>query len=1086
MIISPSLPCAPRAGVVRTLQPGFFLLLLFLAVVVSPPVAFSQPLSTNRTEQVHSTNLSALRLAIEDLTATYGERYPGGKRFAERLAALENREAAAGQTSEFAAEVDALRQEALLANPLLDFDRLLLVRRDEKHLGLPQNWQGNCALPATGYKNEITVLSPVNPRGRLTPLFQPEGGRFVGDVDLNSAGNRMLFSMPDAQRRWAIWELRADGTGLRQISPADEPDADWYDPCYLPDGRIIFGGTACFQGVPCVGGGNRVANLYLLDPQKGKVRQITFDQDHDWCPTVLNNGRVLYTRWEYSDSPHYFTRILFHMNPDGTDQKEFYGSSSYWPTSLFYARPVPGHPSKIIAIVSGHHGVARMGELVLLDPAQGRRENGGVVQRIPGRGQPVPARIADQLVAGSWPKFLHPFPLSEKYFLVSCQPDPGARWGIYLVDVFDNRVLLREEAGDALLEPVPMRASPLPPPPIPDKVDLAQTEAVVYLQDVYAGPGLAGVPRGTVKRLRVYELHYAYPNMGGHINIGIDGPWDARRILGTVAVNEDGSASFRVPANRSLAVQPLDAEGKALQVMRSWFTAMPGEKISCVGCHESQNSSPSARRTVASTQPIQTIEPWYGPARPFSFAREVQPVLDRHCVGCHHGETQADGKTIPNFDAHQPDTVLARKQRAKRPQRNVGGFEFDAPYAALHPYVRRPGPESDYHIQVPGEWHADTSELVQMLKQGHHDVKLDAESWDRLITWIDLNVPDHGTWGEHRPVPAGFRERRIAALTKFANRTDDPESYPMPAPELASVVPRPAAVVAVRRPPAPEVAGWPFAAPAAKQRQTAAGLPGQLKVPVTAQVALELTLVPAGEFAMGAGTGESKPSQRAIRIERPFYLGTFEVSNEEFAAFNPTHDSGFISAFNKDQATRGEAVNRPNQPVLRVSCDEAMAYCQWLSEKTGRRFTLPTEAQWEWACRAGTDTPWAFGADGGSFARFANLADTRLLELCRRDSPKWIPVAADANDGAIVTERGGRYPANAWGLRDMHGNVAEWTLADSQAVARGGSFYDRPERATSSSRVTYPRWQKVFNVGFRVVCDAPAETKETAQAGPVK
>jgi len=123
-------------------------------------------------------------------------------------------------------------------------------------------------------------------------------------------------------------------------------DVDNYDPVYLPDGRIIFASTRCFHGVPCVGGGNQVANLFLFDPEgdpKGeKIRQITFEQDHDWCPTLLHNGRVMYTRWEYSDSPHYFTRILMHMNPDGTQQAELYGSNSYWPNSTFYARPCPG------------------------------------------------------------------------------------------------------------------------------------------------------------------------------------------------------------------------------------------------------------------------------------------------------------------------------------------------------------------------------------------------------------------------------------------------------------------------------------------------------------------------------------------------------------------------------------------------------------------------------------------------------------------------------------------------------------------------------------------------------------------------
>ena len=210
--------------------------------------------------------------------------------------------------------------------------------------------------------------------------------------------------------------------------------------------------------MPCVGGGDKVANLFIMDADGQHVRQLTFDQDHDWYPTVLNNGHVLYTRWEYSDSPHYFTRLLFTMNPDGTNQAAYYKSNSYWPNSTFYARPVPGHPTKVVAVISGHHGVQRMGELIVFDPAQGRYEATGAVQRIPGCGQPVEPIIRDQLVNDSWPRFLHPYPLSEKHFLVSCKPTPDTPWGIYLVDTFDNFVLLAEEPGYALLEPRPFRA----------------------------------------------------------------------------------------------------------------------------------------------------------------------------------------------------------------------------------------------------------------------------------------------------------------------------------------------------------------------------------------------------------------------------------------------------------------------------------------------------------------------------------------------------------------------------------------------------------------------------------------------------
>ena len=267
----------------------------------------------------------------------------------------------------------------------------------------------------------------------------------------------MLLSMPGEDRRWQVFELGVDGTGLRQLPLIDEPDVDNYDACYLPDGALLFSSTACFVGVPCVTGSSHVSHLFRYEPETGAIRRLTFEQDHNWCPAVLNNGRVLYLRWEYSDLPHFVSRILFHMNPDGTNQAEYYGSNSYWPNGLFFARPAPNHPTLVAAIVSGHHDVPRMGELVLIDPARGRAQAGGVVQRIPGRGQPVEPVIRDGLVMNSWPKFLHPWPLSDKYLLVASKPAPESKWGIYLVDVFDNMTLLKEIDGYALLEPLPLR-----------------------------------------------------------------------------------------------------------------------------------------------------------------------------------------------------------------------------------------------------------------------------------------------------------------------------------------------------------------------------------------------------------------------------------------------------------------------------------------------------------------------------------------------------------------------------------------------------------------------------------------------------
>ncbi|MBM4154931.1 MAG: hypothetical protein FJ221_07855 [Lentisphaerae bacterium] len=1032
-------------------------------------------------------DFDALRLAVEDLAATFGDRYPGAPGWRTRIDEMEARYDAADDAAQKAMEPEfrALQSEALLANPLLAFGKILLIRREAApseglnggRIGLPQNWQGNCALPRQGAVNEIATLSPLRPDGTLTTVYRPEKPVVLADLELHPDGGRMLFCMPaGSNHSWQVFEMQADGTSLRQVTQGLPPDIDNYDPCYLPHGDILFASTACIAGVPCVGGSSRVANFFRSAADGTGIRQLTFDQEHNWCPTVMEDGRILYSRWEYTDTPHYFTRVLFAMNPDGTAQRAVYGSNSWWPNSTFYARPIPGQPNRVVAVISGHHGVARMGELLLFDLNRGQYEAEGVMQRIPGRGRPVEPVIVDGLVNASWPKFVHPFPLAEegtnagagRYFLVSMKPDPARPWGIYLVDVFDNLVLVREDPQTALFEPVPLRAT-RQAPAIPDRTDPASREGLVYLSDVYAGDAMRGVPRGAVKSLRIFAYHYAYPGTGGHIHIGIDGPWDARRILGTVPVEPDGSASFRVPANTPIACQPLDAQGRAVQVMRSWFTAMPGEKLSCVGCHEKNYEAPQSGTAAAFRRAPSAIEPWRGPERPFSFKREVQPVLDRRCVGCHDGSKPG----LPDFRVDGGDQF-----------RN-----FTPSYVALHPYVNRPGPESDYRVRPPMEYHAETSELVQRLRKGHHGVELDAEDWDRLITWIDLNVPDHGTWAEQGRLNPKFAAQRVEMRKAFANRAEDYEAYPSAPPAKPAFV-APAGVAAAA-PAEVRAEGWPFDAAESARRQQDGGTKS-FAVDLAPGVRIEMLRIPAGSFVMGGDDGFADERPRsAVTIGRDFWMSRFEISNAVFEQFDPAHDSGAISQFNKDHNTPGQPADKPAQPAIFVTWTRAADFCRWLSARTGRVFALPTEAQWEYACRAGTATPMHYGAVEADFSKLANLADRRISELTFRDSPKWIPRIEAADDGAVVTESPGRYPPNAWGLQDMHGNAAEWTrslyrplpwrdddgrndeAAAGLRVARGGSYWDRPFLARSSARLALEPWGRYRTVGFRVVCDAP-------------
>ena len=363
--------------------------------------------------------------------------------------------AAYEKVEQLLADFDRLQREALLANPLLDFQDLLVIQRvpdgDPRRplgrgygvgefIGLPrQSSKCNPGIEQPlDWDNEIAVLSPPRPEGTLRTLYHSSDKRLITDVDLHWDADRLLFSMPGSHNDWHVFEMRADGTGLRQLTPSDQPDIHYYDACYLPNDEIALVSTAPLQGVPC-NAGVIVGMLYLMDASRQRIRQVCFEQDHSYCPTVLNDGRILYLRWDYTDTPHVWNRILFSMNPDGTGQREYYGSNSYWPNSVFYSRPIPGHPSKVVGIVTGHH-VGRVGELVVFDPDLGTHETQGVVQRIPGYGQKVEPLIEDKLTQHSWPKFLHPYPLSDKYFLVSCKPTEESLWGIYLVDVFDNMI----------------------------------------------------------------------------------------------------------------------------------------------------------------------------------------------------------------------------------------------------------------------------------------------------------------------------------------------------------------------------------------------------------------------------------------------------------------------------------------------------------------------------------------------------------------------------------------------------------------------------------------------------------------------
>ena len=1112
--------------------------------------------------------IEALIAAEQDVRAALGVAYAGVRREGTKR---QGETAPAGGRLDRTAAVKLVEayRAAMLANPVLDFDRLLCVRRrhncpGEAFGGRPCGFVGLNAhnhwdMDRMGYDNEIGILSNLRGKQQFQTLYKPADTSLVRDLDLDFDASRLLFtSYRGTNRLFGVYEIKMDGkagaSAPQLVSPKEHLDIQWWDACYLPNrDQVIMLGTAAYQFLPCEDGNMAMCVLYRLDRRTGEMRQLTYEQDSDYTPSITHDGRVMFTRWEYSDIPHFFSRILMTMNPDGVGQLALWGSGSWVPTFFYNARVVPGEAHLITLFGGGHHDRAEVGRLFLLDPTLARKypfrydppsrewgvlnnylripaitrpkEQTGLVQEFPGWGKDVEGDMADgytknQFARGK-PYFSFPYPLDRHHVIATVKTSPEAPMVLALVDTFDNITILAENPDGLYCEAMPFAARKRPPI-IPDRSVPGKKTCSVHIADIYNGEGLKGVPRGTVKRLRLFSYHYNYHNTGGHSTPGLDrveSSWDIKRVLGTVDVESDGSCCFEMPANTPISLQPLDADGAALQLMRSWVTGMPGERVSCTGCHEDNRSSVRTHETIADRKyhrgEIQQIRPVDADGvRPWGFEAEMWPVVQKYCLGCH-----GDEKTAPIRAADQGGFTYTDPKHPSGVRFTMRSAE--EAYRMLHPYVRRPGPESEIPTLRPLDYHVSTSPLVQMLRRGHQGVKMAPGDMETLYTWIDLNAPFYGKWN-----PKAFKtdcyivgctnqiERRKDLLNAYANTQDDPEGeYDR---HLARVRARkvvPVAPVRCEKPAKtepPTVEGWPMNANRASALQL--GEIDEVPVRTTKTVVLgegqsmTFRLIPAGSFVMGRadGAADERPCA-AVTIARPFWISEMEVRNDQFAVFDPEHDSGWQDQFGKDHCSPGWVGCHRRQPVVRVTWREARAFCAWLAKKTGCRADLPTEAQWEWAARAGTATLFPWGGLDDDFSPYANLADQDVRNMAlgwegkagamRQRRPFTIrqnfPLHDERwKDDWFCLNYVGRAEESVWGLFDMHGNAAEWTRSDyapypyvegdgrnagdpgKRKVVRGGSFASRPREATSSCRLGYETWQKVFDVGFRVVLEA--------------
>lgn len=1053
------------------------------------------------TTELEWINLKALSAYMEDVKNENGFNYPKQKAIYDQIIhhypiVMANLYRKPKTYLAQAQELIKKKKQLILANPTLNMDRIIISRYKlgdvartlmAPALGMPSNnWSSMYSASTTSAAGEIAELSNLQGDIQIRTIYQTKENRNLADLQIHWSGEKLLFSSLDDRNHWQVYEIGVDGKDFKQKIQVDEPDLQFCDANYLPDGRIIASSNIGYQGVPCVNGSDKVGNLTLYDPKSQSLRRLTFDQDGNWNPIVMHNGRVMYTRWEYTDLTHYFSRIVMHMNPDGTENKALYGSGSFWPNSTFDIKPIPNHPSQFIGIISGHHGIARSGRLMIFDPVKSRKEEKGVVQELPFKDRIIIPEVKDELVNGVWPQFVRPCPINEKYFLVSAKLTPKSLWGIYLVDVFDNLTCIAEFEGEGLNTPLIPTKRPAPPT-IPDRIKPTDKEATIFIQDIYEGEGTEGVPRGTIKELRIMAYEYAYWNsVSDHDAQGIQSGWDIKRLLGTVPVEEDGSVIFKVPANTPISIQPLDDKGRALQWMRSWFTPMPGETVSCIGCHEDQNQIPIPKRTIASQRKPHPLKAPEGGVRSFTYELEIQPILDRTCIACHNEKNNI------NLTGGRIDHTYPRNKRF-----------WSKSYLAIMPYVYRQGPEAEMYVLKPYEYHASNSELIRLLENGHHGVTLTEKEWKTLYNWIDFNAPYHGVF--HNITKAnGFDQydRRIELANKYNNGAGVDwraeikayESYLKQQGEIETVMPKDPKPIKTRE---PKLSNWPFTSQVALELQQEKG-ETRKTVEIAPGVEMNFVWIPAGKFIMG--TNHAEPNCRPLfrtEVKEGFWMSECEVTNEQYCALIPEHDSRIIGQFWKDHTTAGYPANKPQQPVIRVNCEEALQYCEQLSNRLKLNITLPTEIQWEWACRGGSDQPFWYGDHNTDFGKFENMADYQLTDMAvtgvdPKPLPKdhrlreywdYIPKIKAVNDGEMLTAFVGGYEANPWGLKDMHGNVAEWTKSDyvsyplkqtqsaTHKVVRGGSWTDRPKYAASYSRKAFLPWQKIYNVGFRIIIE---------------
>ncbi|MCL2105174.1 MAG: hypothetical protein FWH21_09035 [Kiritimatiellaeota bacterium] len=648
--------------------------------------------------------------------------------------------------------------------------------------------------------------------GALRRIVDASEG-IILDCQISYDGKQILFSWKRTMDApFEIWRINADGGGLEKVI-ADASNN--MNACWLPDGGIAFMSDRKPAFAYCWTSTSPV--LYRADGDGGNVVRLSANYLTDFTPSVMTDGRILFSRWEYVDRPAIPIQSLWAINPDGTSLAGVFGNRVISPATFMEARDIPGAPGRILCVMTSHNGPCR-GAIGLLDVTKGGNAQEAIRNLTPDvRVRPVSEGDGND-VAGPYES---PFPLDDAYFLVS-------RKGTVLLRDYSGTVdvaLCAPQGGVGFYSPQPVRARALPQTPRPHRVDPgAPPWADIVMHDVRIGLGDAVKPR-EVKRLAVVqEMEKDIRSDVSQRQFGFQFPvvscgatYAPKRVLGFATVEADGSAHFRAPANVPVYFLPLDAEGRAVQRMRTFTHFMPGEQQSCIGCHADRNYvSPTQvtreGRSIAAARPAEELAPpEWGNRDGFSFPRIVQPVLDKHCVSCHSGD---NGTVTMDLSGDRTDYFsvayehLARQgTQAEHGNDAWGGMEKFGrnPYTSWIPSFN--GCESNIIQIEPKTWGSPASKLADIVIAGHPNAKGDKRiqltpgEQLKILMWIDLNVPFYGTSQSLQPDLRGCRKimppnleetlKEVAARrgfelpTTFFVRLDNPENNPFLAVPLA-------------------------------------------------------------------------------------------------------------------------------------------------------------------------------------------------------------------------------------------------------------------------------------------------------------